>query len=127
MNPLSVLFVLTASLAWLQPAQGRAAARLQGPHRWTIASKPSLSIGDVEGAPAYLFSQIVGTSRLSSGGIVVADRGSNQIRFFDRAGRHLRTVGRTGGGPGEYEYIRALMRCGGDSIFGFDLHWDEKV
>ena len=119
--------VIFAGFAAAHPLYGQTTPRNQIPSRWVIAPKPSISIGAVEGAPAYLFSQIVGVTRLSNGSIVVADRGSHQIRFFDNAGQHLKSVGRQGQGPGEFEHMRALLRCGGDSIFAFDLHWDQKV
>jgi hypothetical protein len=57
----------------------------------------------------------------------VADGGSSQLRFFDSAGVFLRAVGRKGEGPGEFEYLIALERCGADTLFAFDLGGRLKV
>lgn len=99
----------------------------RGGESWRLSEMPELEIGVAEGELPYLFSRIAGAVRLEDGRIVVADGQSNQIRFFDSSGRFLQSVGGEGKGPGEYEYIRDLGRCGGDSIFGFDLHWQAKV
>jgi hypothetical protein len=58
---------------------------------------------------------------------VIADGGSSQLRFFDSTGAFIEAVGRAGQGPGEFEYIRGLERCGADSVFAFDLNWQMKV
>jgi hypothetical protein len=94
---------------------------------WTVASAPDLEIGVEDGDSPYLLSRVAGAIRLDDGRIVVADGGSNQLRFYDSAGRFLTAVGRSGRGPGEFEYIRALGRCGADSIYAFDLHWGLKA
>lgn len=94
---------------------------------WRVESEPSLRIGEAEGDPRYLLARVVGATRLPDGTVVVGDGMSNQLRFFDRRGGFLHAVGREGQGPGEFEYLRALQRCSGDSIVAFDLHWQPKV
>jgi hypothetical protein len=90
---------------------------------WTLAPTPSLAIGRVEGELPYVFSRVAGATRLGDGRIVVADGQSNEVRFFGPDGTFLMSVGREGEGPGEYQYIRHLDRCFGDSIVVFDLNW----
>jgi hypothetical protein len=97
------------------------------PLRWRFSPAPILEIGVDEGDPAYLFSNIAGAARLPDGGVVIADASSSQVRFFNKDGRFLKAVGRKGFGPGEYELIRGVKRCGADSVFVFDLHWQTKV
>ena len=58
--------------------------------------------------------------RLSNGNIVVVDNSDLTLRVFDSAGTALMSIGRKGKGPGEFQDISVLARCGGDSIFVFD-------
>jgi hypothetical protein len=83
-----------------------------------VAEQPSVVIGAAEGGREYLFSRIVRVERLSSGVIVVADR-TNLLRFYDEQGRHLRSVGGMGRGPGEFEEVEGLSVVG-DTIVVFD-------
>ena len=69
---------------------------------WRIEPKPSLDIGSADGGEPYLFSYVETALRLGDGTIVVANAGSGELRFFDSTGRHVRSVGRKGSGPGEF-------------------------
>jgi hypothetical protein len=62
----------------------------------------------------------VHATRLSSGDIVVADRGADALVQFDSAGTWIRQVGREGGGPGEFRFLHRVSHCGGDSLLTFD-------
>lgn len=73
---------------------------------WQISSDPTLSIGEREGDSTTQFQQIVGVVRLSDSQIVVADAGSNSIRSFDGSGSLIRTVGRSGEGPGNFVHFK---------------------
>lgn len=95
--------------------------------RWTIEELPRLEIGKASGESDYMFYRVAGALRLKDGRIAVADNFANQLRFYSPEGTFLKAVGRKGNGPGEYEYIRSLARCGADSILAFDLHWQVKV
>jgi len=46
---------------------------------------------------------IISITRLSNGDVAVASIGTNDIRIFASSGRYVRTVGRAGRGPGEFE------------------------
>src|SRR5690606_5816123 len=70
---------------------------------WSLSLEPILEIGVLEGDPAYMFSQMRGPRRLSDGSIVVLDGATSEVRIFDAEGRHLRTFGRKGQGPGEFQ------------------------
>jgi hypothetical protein len=89
---------------------------------WRISAIPIVSIGEVEGPPAFRFHRIQDVVRFEDGSIAVAD-GSQEIRFFDAAGAHIRSVGRNGEGPGEYRAISLFKRYGQDSL----LVWDEAL
>ena len=82
---------------------------------WRLSEKPILDIGGGTGADNEL-GRIADLTRLSDGRIVVADRSSLQLRFYDAAGRHLKSVGGKGQGPGEFREFDAITRLAGDSI-----------
>lgn len=87
---------------------------------WVVEAEPSLQLGAVEGDTPESFARVVGMRRLSDGTIVVADGGEFQLKYFDAAGRFLRSVGRNGGGPGEFQGIAQLFTCGADSLVVWD-------
>ncbi len=43
--------------------------------------------------------------------LVIADPTSSTLALFDRDGTFIRTIGRAGDGPGEFRFIRQMMRC----------------
>jgi hypothetical protein len=88
---------------------------------WRVADPPLLEIGAVEGDPAQQFAGIEGVLRLRDGRLVVADRGSGELRFFDDRGRHLASHGGPGDAPGEYRYLTGLGAGPGDSLWAFDF------
>lgn len=86
---------------------------------WRLDSIPELAIGEATGAAEYELSNVVGGLRLSDGHVVIANRGTNDLRYYDAQGKHLRTAGREGNGPGEFRWIDAIGRSG-DTV----LVWD---
>jgi hypothetical protein len=84
---------------------------------WTLGS-PIVNIGDADGDPAYDLYRVRDVLRLPDGRIVVLDFNS-EIRFYDARGTHLRTVGRRGRGPGEYEITSSVLLVG-DSLWILD-------
>jgi hypothetical protein len=87
--------------------------------RWTIADTPAVSIGGDATGPASDLYGIVGLVRLSDGRIVVGDR-AQRVIVFDAAGRHIRTFGARGEGPGEFSALRSIQRLAGDTILVSD-------
>jgi hypothetical protein len=62
-------------------------------------------IGAVEGADGdspYVFSSIWDVHIDGLGRVYVLDRQANEVRVFDSTGRHVRTLGGEGEGPGEF-------------------------
>lgn len=55
----------------------------------------------------------------AGGAIYVADVQANEIRVFGADGAHLRTIGRSGDGPGEFNALYALAWIG-DTLAAFD-------
>ncbi len=60
-------------------------------------------IGAIEGAEPYLFENIRDIHLDSDGRIYILDDRARQVRIFDPSGNHVRTVGRQGEGPGEFQ------------------------
>jgi hypothetical protein len=79
-----------------------------------------LEIGVSDGPEAFIFSAISGLAVDDEGRIYVLDRQANELRMFSPAGTHLRTVGRSGGGPGEYTNANGLVRVAPDTLVVVD-------
>ncbi len=91
---------------------------------WRIGRQIT-SIGAVEGEPEYQLYKAWDATRLSDGTIAVANSGTSEIRFFDSDGMFIRSVGRSGGGPGEFRdahALRALDHVEGDTLLAWDLY-----
>ena len=88
---------------------------------WSVAEEPSLSIGSAAGNPDQQLYQVVGAIRLADGHVVVANGGTLELRFYDGGGRFLTSVGRRGGGPGEFQSLEWIARFGSDSILALDV------
>lgn len=72
---------------------------------WTL--RRDLSIGGAGDGPGA-FGRIADVEVDAAGRVWVADGQAGEIRIFDTAGRHLRTVGRRGRGPGEFVQITGM-------------------
>jgi len=89
----------------------------------SFSREPTFAVGETEGDPRYLLSRVVGATQLPEGDVLVANGGSNELRVYDAQGRFVRSQGREGQGPGEFEYLRALGHCRGSGFVAFDLNW----
>lgn len=107
--------VVTRDSAGIEIVEATAPAWTAG-QEWRIGATPTLSIGEAEGDSAYLFNGIAGAHRFADGSLVVADGGSNEIRFYGADGKHRGTAGRRGAGPGEFEFMGRMWVRAGDSI-----------
>ena len=67
-----------------------------------------LRLGAVEGGSPESFGGAVVVEATEDGIVIVGDPQSAEIRYFGADGRHLRTVGNRGMGPGEYQDIIGL-------------------
>jgi hypothetical protein len=91
-------------------------------HRpWLLSDEPLVTIGSASGDPQYELFRVRGALLLRSGDIVVADAGTQELRFYDQEGRHLRSAGGEGGGPGEFRTLSWISRSGPDSIVALDV------
>lgn len=88
---------------------------------WTFA--PVLTLGGAEEGPEAFFQ----VSRYSiavgaEGHLYILDSGNHHVQVFDDEGRHVRTMGRKGGGPGELQFWPNMIRLGSDgTIHVYDI------
>ncbi len=87
---------------------------------YSLSPEPTLQIGTVSGDPDSELFRVSDALTLSDGRIVVANNGTQELKVFNSDGGHLRTVGGSGDGPGEYRSIDWLSRMNGDSVLAFD-------
>jgi hypothetical protein len=73
----------------------------------------------MSGTPEYQFQDVRGAVRLSDGIVVVADRGAQNLRWYDASGQHLSTAGRRGEGPGEFSGLLSVFTHR-DTVVAFD-------
>lgn len=69
---------------------------------WRLSAEPVLQIGLAEGAEEYLLSRVTDLHRRPDGSVALVNAGSRQVRFYDGDGRHQRSIGSDGEGPGEF-------------------------
>ncbi|MCJ7629441.1 MAG: hypothetical protein MUO50_13765 [Longimicrobiales bacterium] len=93
---------------------------------WAVTEVPILDLTTSGTGPAHEFYQVRAALRLPGGGFAVANYAWGEVRLFDASGRHLRSVGRKGEGPGEYQRIETLSLMPGDSIAVAD-YWLRRI
>jgi hypothetical protein len=82
--------------------------------------EPVMLLGDADG-PGMIEGES-GTARVDSRGRYYVFREfGQQIKVFSPAGEYLRTIGREGGGPGEFRGISIVYPAPGDSLHVVDL------
>lgn len=87
---------------------------------WIVSEEPETVIGNDTGPAPYLLYGVQTAILLPTGGVVVASRGTRDLRYFTEDGIHQRTVGGHGQGPGEFEWPRWMGITGNGDI----LVWD---
>ena len=96
------------------------------PGRWTLDPRPLLQIGGADDGPSG-FAFIKGVVRLSDGSIAVANQRPSEIRIFDASGRFVRSLGRNGTGPGEFNRVLFRLVRSGDTLIGSDNSMRDQV
>lgn len=110
--PSSVTMVAVAAFALMPTTATHAQLRVDPTPATLIAS-----IGD-DGE--VQLEMPVGVMRFPDGTIAVADGARQSVSYFDSTGRHIRTAGRQGGGPGEFNGLSWAGKCGNESITAWD-------
>ena len=93
---------------------------------WAVGEHPLMTIADSAAPPGHEFNGISSAHRRSDGTILVANSGAAELALFDSSGRFVKTVGRKGQGPGEFQGPIAVFAWRADSVVVFDpanLRW----
>ena len=98
--------------------ENRAPAEIRAP--WTLDTGSVIEMGSQSGDSTQEFSGFVIPVLLSDGRVVVADGGTSELRIFGPDGNWVKSVGRRGGGPGEFENLGWLDVSVGDTLRTYD-------
>lgn len=139
MNPRVGLVVLTAALLGCGAPEGQAATAATISRDSVGVRVVDIGAGDRVGLPIWNLEdtltaeirpqgepggdpllEVVGAVRLTDGRIAVANGRVPMVQVFGPDGGFLYSVGRTGGGPGEFRGIDSLLPFRGDSLAVFD-------
>ncbi|MBC8086379.1 MAG: hypothetical protein H7Z40_03880 [Phycisphaerae bacterium] len=131
---LTALLAVSAPAARAQLVRDSAGIRIVHSDKpsWTAAQQlrlsaaPTLVIGDRDDEP-YLLSQVKSPFQLTDGRIVLANAASSELRIYDAKGTYLKTVARSGDGPGEFRSIEKISRLAGDTMVVFHGRGDVSV
>ena len=79
-----------------------------------VELQEELTIGAAEGAEEYMFARLRGIAVDDQGGIFALDQRKPRVDVFSGVGRHVRSIGRRGQGPGEFQtpFFLALAPAG---------------
>jgi hypothetical protein len=80
---------------------------------WTVVDSPLVDIVDVD--------HVLGPVRLSDGRLAIGNAGTNEVRIYDAGGALLKTSGRPGSGPGEYQNLVGIWAGPADSLMVSDI------
>lgn len=85
---------------------------------WRLVKEAQIGSATAEGAAA--FGSVVGLAVDGLDRVWVADGQSQELRVFDAQGRHVRTIGRKGGGPEEFGMIAGIDWGGDGNLWVMD-------
>jgi len=83
-----------------------------GPSSWRLAFETA--------PPEFTLTDVISVRTMDGGGLVVAESRTRELRIFDSAGQHVRTLGGIGEGPGEFSSLSTLSGLAGDTIWAWD-------
>lgn len=92
-------------------------AMLDDVPRWEVDTNARITL---ESPDSLGFAFVSAAHWMPNGRILVADSRQRRLQLYDSSGRHLRTIGRDGDGPGEFRGIMTVSVVG-DTIGVWDL------
>jgi hypothetical protein len=87
---------------------------------WNVPDSPLVSVGGRPGDPGHDLNRVTSAHRFPDGRLLVADGASAEVRLFDSTGGFVRAIGRSGGGPGEFQEWVRIVAVRGDSLLTVD-------
>ncbi|MES2305270.1 MAG: hypothetical protein V4558_07170 [Gemmatimonadota bacterium] len=100
----------------------------QAPPRWPVMATPVTSIGDASDDERQELLRVGGARRLSDGRVLVSNGKPHELRVYNAQGKFLSRIGRSGGGPGEFQGRIDILSVRGDTVVLFDqgsMRWSE--
>lgn len=116
----TALGLAVAAIACTGSGRETGAADVDAAGAWRLDPTPSLDVGDREDGDTAVFGVVLDARLLPGGLLAVADGGAFAVRFIDAEGRFVRSVGRRGRGPAEFNGQIQLMDAPGDSVAVWD-------
>ena len=92
---------------------------LAAPPAWHLSDQPELSLGTVNGEGLTQFYRVTDIALLEDGSFVVANSGTDELRFFGADGHFRGSAGHRGNGPEEFKGL-SMVRPYGDSLLTYD-------
>ena len=83
--------------------------------------KEELSIGTDDGTEEYWFNDIADIDVDSNGNIYVADYRESRIKIYNAEGKFLKTIGRKGQGPGDFQALWKIFIDRNDYLYASDV------
>lgn len=93
---------------------------------WTLSDVPTVVIGGKEGVEGHDLFGVQSGFVISTGDIVIANSGTNELRVFSSDGEFVRTAGGKGEGPGEFSALYRADVLPGDTIVTYDS-WARRL
>ena len=129
----SLSLIFTAAVATNVSAQ-RASAdtivrRAERPlHPGVATLVEELSIGVADGREEYILGEVADLAVAKDGSMLVFDRQVPIVRHYDASGRFLRSIGRSGSGPGEYRSASGIATAPDGRLLVWDTgNWRINV
>lgn len=95
------------------------AGSLDAAERWSLSADPTLEIGAGASPEVPLF-RVTAVAPLSDGGVAVGTESPARALVFAADGGLRATLGREGGGPGEFARVASVVPMAGDSLAVWD-------
>ena len=87
------------------PAAGQQPVTLPATDRpLSLATRTLFTLGELDGADHESFAMVTDVAFDADGNVYVLDSQAYRVSVFDAGGRFLRSIGRQGGGPGEFTF-----------------------
>jgi hypothetical protein len=102
------------------PADSSGIRVTTSPHRPSTIALRTLSDVPAQDISGDVLFQITAIRPLPRSHVAVGVGGSGSVLVYDEAGALIRTLGRTGDGPGEFRSIGSLVAMPGDSLGVYD-------
>jgi len=116
------VLVLAMLLSGCRPADNTSPASTI----WHLDRQPTLTLTTDRLPEGHELNGIYAALELPDGSLLIANSGAHELLLVDSLGLYLRSIGRSGQGPGEYSDNLHLFHGEGDTVVVYDgqgLRW----